>query len=134
MSRALGGRVVDAASLEMDFAAGDRLKARQHAQECRLSASGRAEKDKKLAVRDSQVDIVDRRHAAPGFGDMLESDRGHWIQVLLSAFDAAGGHAGDDVALGEKIENNGRKRVDQADRHDRMHRRAELADEARKAD
>ena len=68
---------VDAPTLEMDFAVGDGFESRQHAQECRLSASGRAEKDKKLAVRDSQVDIVDRRDAAPGLGDMLESDRGH---------------------------------------------------------
>src|SRR5438046_9388467 len=55
-------------------------------------------------------------------------------QSLVSALYAAGGHAGDHVALDEQIENDGRQRVHQADRHHRMHGRAQLAYESREAD
>src|SRR5438552_3252920 len=54
--------------------------------------------------------------------------------IFASALDAAGGHAGHHVALDEQIENDGRQRVHQADRHHRVHRRAQLADESREAD
>src|SRR5438046_5428464 len=54
--------------------------------------------------------------------------------IFASALDAAGGHAGHHVALDEQIENDGRQRVHQADRHHRVHRRAQLAYESREAD
>src|SRR3954470_2177152 len=55
-------------------------------------------------------------------------------KFLLSAFDTAGGHSGDDIALGDKVEGDGRQCVDQADRHHGMDGRAQFADEAGKAD
>src|SRR5437868_7613471 len=54
--------------------------------------------------------------------------------ILASALDAAGGHARHDVALDEQIENDGRQRVHEADRHHGVHRRAQLADESRQPD
>src|SRR5207253_11168828 len=52
---------------------------------------------------------------------------------VASALDAAGGHAGDDVALDEQVEDDGRQRVHEADRHHRMDRGAQLTHESRQA-
>src|SRR5512132_677119 len=49
--------------------------------------------------------------------------------VVASALDAAGGHARHHVALDEQIEDDGRQRVHESDRHHRMHGRAQLTDE-----
>src|SRR5207244_8894384 len=54
--------------------------------------------------------------------------------IVASALYAAGGHAGHHVALDEQVENDGRQRVHEADRHHGMHRRAQLTDESRQAD
>src|SRR5437879_2788282 len=55
-------------------------------------------------------------------------------QSFVSALDAAGGHAGHHVALDEQVENDGRQRIHEADRHHRMNRRAQLAHEACESD
>src|SRR5437660_5023364 len=55
-------------------------------------------------------------------------------QSFVSALDAAGCHAGHHVALDEQVENDGRQRVHQADRHHCVHGRAQLAYESREAD
>src|SRR5436190_19426054 len=50
--------------------------------------------------------------------------------IVGSALDAAGGHAGHDVALDEQVKDDGRQRVHESDRHHRMHGRTQLADES----
>src|SRR5438105_7149829 len=47
--------------------------------------------------------------------------------IVASALDAAGGHAGDHVALDEQVEDDRGQCVHEADRHHRMNRRAQLA-------
>src|SRR2546421_11323856 len=47
--------------------------------------------------------------------------------IFASALAAAGGHAGPHAALDEHIENDGRQRVHQANRHHRVHSGAQFA-------
>ena len=59
MSRSFGSSVVDHAVADDDLAAGDRLEARDHAQQRRLAAARRPDDDDELAVGDLGVDAVD---------------------------------------------------------------------------
>src|SRR6218665_3978628 len=56
------------------------------------------------------------------------------VSAKGSALDAAGGHAGGDIALHEKVEDDGGQRVHQPDGHHGMHGGAQFPDESGQAD
>ena len=60
MSRICAGRLVDALVAEADLAAVELAEARDHAQQRGLAAARRPEQREELALRDRQVDMIDR--------------------------------------------------------------------------
>ena len=59
MSRSLGGTLLTTRGADADFAAGDVLQPRDHAQQGGLAAAGRADQDHELAVLDIDGNPMD---------------------------------------------------------------------------
>ena len=58
MSRSFGGTIVDHPVADADFAGGDVLQPRDHAQQGGLAAAGRADQDDEFAVANGDIDAV----------------------------------------------------------------------------
>ena len=67
--------VLDRLALEQDAPLGGHLEAREHAKRRRLAAPRRPEQAEELALRDRQVDAVDRREVAEPLRHTLDRDR-----------------------------------------------------------
>jgi hypothetical protein len=76
---------VDDASADVDLAAGDGLKPRDHAQQRGFAAAGRADQHAELAVADLEVDALDGLDAAGiGLADVAEGDVSHWFHRRIA--------------------------------------------------
>src|SRR5207249_5546762 len=73
-------QVGDVAVADQDLAGGHVLEARDHAEQRRLAAAGRADEDQELAVLDLQGDLVDRPYGAERLRHTLEPDLGHRLR------------------------------------------------------
>src|SRR5207253_10208943 len=74
------GQVVDDAIADPDLAVGDLLEPGDHPERRRLAAPRRADEDDELALRDLEVEIVDRQRAAAVLlRNVAEPDRGHQL-------------------------------------------------------
>ena len=109
MPRLRRRQVIDHLTVDGDGAAGDLLEAGDEAQQRRLAAARRADEDDEFARRDVEIDALDHFHGAKGFPDAAECEIDHMLASLLS-LDAAGGQAGDDLALEDKDEDDQRQR------------------------
>ena len=70
--------LVDDAPADVDFAAGDGLEPRDHAQQRGLAAAGGADQHAELAVADVEIDALDGLEAAGiGLADVAQRDVSH---------------------------------------------------------
>ena len=80
---ALGrGEVTDLPRADGDVAASDLLQPRDHPQERRFPATGRADEDEELAALHGEVDAGNDRHLAIGLADALKLDVCHFRPSL----------------------------------------------------
>ena len=70
---------IDHALADADFAGGDVLEPRDHAQKRRLAASRRSHQHDELAVVDQDVDAVDDLDRSKGLSDVADRDRSHGL-------------------------------------------------------
>ena len=73
----LGGHVVDHPVADAEFAGGDLLEPGDHPQAGGLAAAGRTDQDHVLAVRDLEVQVIDREHVAVLLRDVIEGNGCH---------------------------------------------------------
>ena len=84
-------QVVDPVPTDDEVAVRDVLQPGDHPQRRRLPASRRADEDHELAVRDVEVDRLDRLEAVRvALGDPLELDLSHPVSPLLSLLNPSG--------------------------------------------
>ena len=77
MSRSFGGDVVDDAIADAERAVADLLEAGDHPEAGRLAAAGWPDEDHELAVRDLEVEVVDREYVTVTLGDVVERNGRH---------------------------------------------------------
>jgi len=77
----IGGQPGDVLALELDQTGCWLLEAADHAERCRLAATGRSEKAEELAVANLEVDVIDGGGLAEFLDHVGEPDRDFWHSV-----------------------------------------------------
>src|SRR5499433_3558325 len=80
---------VDDALADADFAGGDVLEPRDHAQQRRLAASRGSHEHDEFAVVDEDVDAVDDLERSKGLSDVADRDRSHGTPPVARALPGA---------------------------------------------
>ena len=112
----LGFEIVDDALADDEFARGDLLEARHHAQQGRLAAARRAHDHDELAVPDVERDAVHDCHVAVALSDVFELNVSHVVCLLLFRVD----EALDEPALHDGHHDGGRDHCKHGRRHDEV--------------
>jgi hypothetical protein len=81
----LGRQVVHHPVADADFAGGDVLQSRDHAQQGGLAAAGRADQDDELAIANGNVDAMNDGRRAKGLADIVDRDRRHTLSRWRAA-------------------------------------------------